>query len=357
MQARGVFFDGEVAADREVSIELGQDHLKFWGGGVSPQSWAYASMTAIDPPHEGHPFRMAHSAKPGARLVIGDAAFVTELLTRGPHLRSGFNPPRALRGAAWTLAGLAAVALVLYLILQLVPQRIAFLLPDSWGERVGAQIEASLTAGAKECRSATGVAALSAMIARLADGDPELPPLAIRVYDIPVMNAFALPGGRVVVTRALIEKAQAPEEVAGVLAHEAGHVSYRHSEAQLVRATGLQIVVSLATGGGGDTITSFAGLAAILRYSRAAEREADDYAIAMLRGAVIDPLGFKRFFERVRDEENKSATGVFGRFGSVLATHPGTDDRIARIEPLPKGVTPRPVMTQAQWQALKAICK
>ena len=197
-------------------------------------------MTAIDPPHAGHPFRMAHSGKPGARLVVGDEAFTSALIAKAPHLRGGFNPHQALRATAWIAGGLAAVALLGYLILQMVPQRLALLLPDRWGERVGAQIEASLTAGAAECKSPAGVAAISAMQARLAGGDAAVPALAIRVYDIPVMNAFAMPGGRIVITRALIEKAEAAEEVAGVLAHEAGHVSHRHSEAQLVRATGLQ---------------------------------------------------------------------------------------------------------------------
>ena len=66
---------------------------------------------------------------------------------------------------------------------------------------------------------------------------------------------------------------------------------------------------------------------------------------SLLRPAAIDPMGFKRFFERVQNEQGKPWTGVFGKIDNLLATHPGTEDRIARIEPLPKGVTSRPVMT------------
>jgi predicted Zn-dependent protease len=183
-----------------------------------------------------------------------------------------------------------------------------------------------------------------------------MPSVSIRIYDIPVMNAFALPGERIVIMRELIARAEAPEEVAGVLAHELGHVAGRHAEAQLIRATGLQLLFSAATGGGGDTITTAAGLAAILRYSRAAEREADAYALATLRAAAIDPLGLKRFFERIRKEEGARPTGAFGNIGSIFSTHPGTDDRIKAIGPLPNGIIPRPVLSDAEWQALKKIC-
>lgn len=356
MAVKATYFDGEVAADREVRAELGPDGLIFSGIGVKPQSWAYGSLIAINRHHAGHPFRLSHAGQPGARLVLRDEAFITELLSRAPHLRGGFNPHLARKIAGWTMAGLAGVAVAGYLILQYAPERVAFVLPDSWRDRAGAQIEASLTEGTKHCQDGGGEAALRAMALRLADGDPAIPPAAIRVYDIPIVNAFAMPGGRIVLTKALIQAAEAPEEVAGVLAHEVGHVVNRHSEAQLVRATGLEILVNVATGGSAGKITSIAGLAAILSYSRAAEREADAYSLWVMRAAAIDPTGFKRFFERLRKERPETSSGFFKKIGDMLATHPGTEERIAQIEPLPDGVTARPVLSEAQWQALRKIC-
>jgi predicted Zn-dependent protease len=166
-----------------------------------------------------------------------------------------------------------------------------------------------------------------------------------------------MPGGRIIITRDLLERAEAPEEVAGVLAHELGHVAHRHSEAQLIRSIGLQLLLSAVTGGSSDTLGSVAGLAAILRYTRAAEREADAYANAILQKAAIDPMGLKRFFERLREQEGASAAGVWGRLGNVLATHPGTEERIELIKPLPEGVAARPVLSEAQWRELKRICR
>ena len=65
-----------------------------------------------------------------------------------------------------------------------------------------------------------------------------MPPLRVRVYDIPIKNAFALPGGHIVITRGLLREATDPEEVAGLLAHEVGHVARHHPEAQMIRIAG-----------------------------------------------------------------------------------------------------------------------
>jgi predicted Zn-dependent protease len=356
MQADGTFFDGNTAADRAVTVQLDAAGIIFSGPSVAVQNWRFNNLSAIDPPRAGQPFRLTHMSHPGMRLIISDQAFIAALLEKAPQLRGGFNSRRAGKIALWIVGGLSIALIAAYLVLQLAPQKLALLLPDTWRDRIGAQIEASLTGGAKLCETANSRTALSAMAARLADGNPDLPPIAIRVYNIPVMNAFAMPGGRIVMTGELIRKAETPEEVAGVLAHELGHVVHLHSEAQLVRATGLQLLIAIATGGGGDMISSLAGLATILRYTRQAEAEADAFALTALENAAIDPMGLKRFFELVLKEEGKAWTGAFGKIEGALATHPGTEERIKAIRPLPAGIMPRPVLNAGQWQALKSVC-
>ena len=165
-----------------------------------------------------------------------------------------------------------------------------------------------------------------------------MPPLRVRVYDIPIMNAFALPGGHIVLTRGLLREASEPGEVAGVLAHEIGHVAHHHPEAQMIRIAGMQVLISVATGtSGGNNASSLAGLAAILKSSRDAEREADAYAVAMLSAARIDPMALKHFLEKILKEEGKFSGGAFSNLGTVFSTHPVTTERIAQIKPLPAG--------------------
>ena len=356
MQTDGVYFDGETAAERLVTVMIENDSLAFSGASLIRQRWRFADLVAVDPPRRGQPLRLTHVAQSGARLIVRSDTFIAALTGKVPGLRGGFKMRRLVRPVVWIAAGFAAVVVAAYLAVQFAPQKLAFALPDSWRDRIGAQIEASLTEGARRCRTASGQAAISAMAARLGEGNPDLPPVAIHVYDIPIINAFAMPGGRIVITRALIERAATPEEVAGVLAHELGHVVYRHSEAQIIRAMGLQVVIGLATGGG-DTISSFAGLAAILRYSRGAEANADEFALKALTASSIDPMGLRRFFELVLKEEGKAITGNFGKISSAFATHPGTEERIKNIRPLPPDILAKPVMDEAKWQALRKICE
>jgi beta-barrel assembly-enhancing protease len=352
-----IYFDGETARDNRVSADLGVHGIIFSGEGVKSQTWSLGGLTAIDPPHIGYSLRLAHESHPGARLIVPDGGFSAELLSLAPYLKGGFNSKRALRLFYWIGGGLVIFASLIYFTLNFAPQRIAILLPDTWSARVGEQMEASLVDKAKVCHTHGGDGAIAVMLGNLAEGNPDMPPLQVRVYDIPVMNAFTLPGGHIVMTRGLIERASAPEEVAGVLAHEIGHAAHHHPEAQLVRVAGLQVLLSVATGtSGGTSTSSIAGLAAILRSSRDAEREADAYAVAMMSGARIDPMGLKHFFEKVLAEEGKSSGGALSKLGTVFSTHPGTAERIDLIKPLPDGVQPEPPVSDAQWKDLKAIC-
>jgi Zn-dependent protease with chaperone function len=357
MTIEGVYFDGETSRDNRVRISLEPQGLKIAGDTVSAQTWSLSGLRAIDLPHTGRSLRLSHYRQPGARLIISDPGFTEQLLVHAPHLKGGFNPKNALRLFLWIGGGLSILAGLIYLALSFAPQKLAVLLPDEWSRRVGDQMEASLVQGAKICQTSAGNKAMAAMLAILAEGNPDMPPLRIRIYDIPIVNAFALPGGHIVITRGLLNSAATPVEVAGVLAHEIGHVANHHPEAQLVRIAGVQVLLSVATGtAGGTNTSSLAGLAAILKSSRDAEREADSYAVAILGAARVDPLGLKHFFEKIMAEEGKSSGGPLSRLGTAFSTHPVTSERIELIQPLPAGTPLKSPLSEDQWKNLKAIC-
>lgn len=357
MAIEAVYFDGETARDNRVVVSLEASGLQFSGEDVPSQTWKLSGLTAVDPPHMGHALRLSHDGHAGARLSIRNDAFTQQLLNAAPHLKGGFHPKRALRLFLWIGGGLTILAGLIYLTLNFAPQRLAVLLPDTWSKRVGEQMEASLVQNAKVCQTPDGEKAIAAMLANLADGSPDMPPLRVRVYDIPIMNAFALPGGFIVLTRGLLREASDPGEVAGVLAHEVGHVAHHHPEAQMIRIAGMQVLISVATGtSGGTNASSLAGLAAILKSTRDAEREADAYAVSMLSGARVDPMALKHFFEKILKEEGKSSGSAFSNLGTLFSTHPVTTERIEQIKPLPAGVTLRPALSEEQWKDLKEIC-
>ncbi len=351
-----LFFDGQTAADHHVTVEMQTGGLRFAGDRVVEQFWPFGALAAIERHAKGAPLRVASSVIPGARLVIHDRDFAERLLAEAPQLKGHADFKTIKSAAKWTAGIAAAVAIAGFVVVQYAPQHLAFLLPDTWRTQVGLRTEASLTEGAKACNSAAGMSALGVMTGRLAEAEPDLPPLTITVYDIPVMNAFAMPGERIVITRELIRRAARPEQVAGVLAHEIGHVLKRHPEAGMLRAAGLQLLISALTGGSSSTIGSAAGLAAVLRYTREAETEADAIAVDLMTRSATDPLALKEFFEVLLKEEGTPSGGTWGKLESTLSTHPGTQERIDKIKPLPDGVMAEPVLTDAQWQALRDIC-
>jgi Zn-dependent protease with chaperone function len=113
-------------------------------------------------------------------------------------------------------------------------------------------------------------------------------------------NAFALPGGFMVMTDELVRLVKDDEVVLGVLGHELGHITRRHGMRQLVQVGVMQGVLSIAFGDYGSLITAAPLILGSMAYSRAHEREADDESIAYMRAAGISPLVMVKFFQAAR---------------------------------------------------------
>jgi len=166
-------------------------------------------------------------------------------------------------------------------------------------------------------------------------------------------NAFALPGGIVIMTTGLLSKADDEEEIAGVLAHEVEHVTQRHVLAGALRDAVLSGIWALTMG-------DYAGLLVIdpstayrianLEFSRKDEQQADDGAVKRLHRAGMSHRGLLRFFERVQEDQGD------GDGPEWLSTHPNTDARIARIRALTDIDEPVRVLSDEQLAALKHAC-
>ena len=353
------YFDGQSARNRTVHVRDEGDALSFSGPETPPTRWNIQGLHPIDAPAKGQPYRLTHDANPGARLIITDEPFIQNLISHSNHLRGGYSGRDIANIFGWTVGGLAACAALTYLAMWILPDTIAHMLPQSWREKTGTEMETALSGGAQRCQTKVGEHALGTIVADLAEGTPSLPAVSIHVYDMPLVNAFAVNGGKIIVTRGLLDKAETAEELTGVLAHEMGHVWHFHPEAQMVRLGGMEVLGSIFTGtNGGTTTTNLAMLATVLRSSRAAEAEADQFANQALINAKIDPKGLRSFFEKIMkmEKDHGSDSTVLGEVGSIFSTHPGTEDRIKNIQLLPPGVQAKPVLTDQEWQALKKIC-
>jgi len=184
------------------------------------------------------------------------------------------------------------------------------------------------------------VARIGRRIAAVSDA-PNLPWEFI-VIDEPVLNAWALPGGKVAIYSKMLESFSSDQELAAVVGHEIAHAVLRHGAEQLSRAQAQQlVVVAVATGVGAatdsetdsETAQLAAGLGSLaaqgfvsLPHGRAMELEADDIGTLYMARAGYDPRGAVRLWQRMRQlKEGQGAPPTF------LSTHPSDDNRIARI--------------------------
>jgi len=357
MVTKAVYFDGETATSHAVTVDSGVTALRISGSTIVDATWKYKDLRTNQPVKSGTELRLSASHAPGTRLVIPAGLASERICQKAPQLLGGFNLQRAKKTAGWVTAIVLIVGGLLYGLLNLAPKTVAAMMPDDWRDQFGEKTEKSVVKSAARCSNRAGQRALLKLAGKVASGTDTPPDFSIRVFNLKMMNAFAVAGGRMVLTRGLLDAAQSPGEIAGVVAHEMGHVKARHPEAALVRVMGIQLLISVATGGGGgETLGSLAGLATLLSYSRDAEREADDFAQQVLTKAKIDTVGLIEFFKRVKKLQGKATSNdQLKTLLSIISTHPGTEERIAKLKPLPKGVAIE-VLSPLEWKALKNIC-
>lgn len=172
---------------------------------------------------------------------------------------------------------------------------------------------------------------------------PELP-WSFKVVDDPVVNAFALPGGPIHVTRGLLAYMDSEAQLASVVGHEIGHITGRHSVKQMSKATVAQLglVVGMAVS---DTIAGLGelgmgGLSLLfLKYGRDAEREADDVGFRYAMQAGYDVRAMPGVFATLKRVSESSGGD---RLPDWLASHPSPDERIERINKMIAEKNPPP---------------
>jgi beta-barrel assembly-enhancing protease len=175
------------------------------------------------------------------------------------------------------------------------------------------------------------------------------------VLDDEQVNAFALPGGYIFVNRGLIEAADDPHQLAGVLAHECQHVIERHGIHNMAREVGLMLIVYALAGDAGAVerflVGNAAGLAS-MSFSRDQEREADAGGLEMMYRAGLDPSGLPRFLRELAERE-----GAAGYVPELLSTHPDTDERAERLtDRIRERGAPETEPLKSDWEAVRERC-
>ena len=315
----GRFSDGKTAAARDVTVAFTPRGLVLSVPGEdAPIIWPYGALSTAEPlSSHAVDALVSYTYQPGASLFVPNGSFARRLAEAAPQLTTRAARRRA--ATPWVIASiLVAIVAALVSLAQLSPARtLAGLMPESVRNTLGAQTIRSMTSGKKVCDTSQGTDAVKKLAARLSAGVPGGSHFDITVVDWDLVNAFAAPGNKIVLTQGLIAAAAGPDEIAGVLAHEMGHGIEMHPETGIVRAVGLSAAVELLLGGSGGTVGNFGVLLAQLSYTRQAEAAADEQAIALLRAASVSTSGLAGFFRRMKVGEGDHSK----RGGSLALRH------------------------------------
>ena len=164
-----------------------------------------------------------------------------------------------------------------------------------------------------------------------------------RVVDSRQVNAFALPGGFIYINRGLLEHADDLSELAGVLGHEIGHVTRRHSVQQMEKAqktnvgvTVLCTLTNVCESGMAQAAINVGGGLMMAKHSRKSEQEADSDAVVNVISAGIDPRGIPAFFEELMSERRRRPAGVENWF----STHPLEESRVRATREMISDIDP-----------------
>lgn len=350
---RAIYYDGDSPVARRVTALGHGDAITIVDqAGATIARWDLGRMVAIDPPTGALPGILARDADGAERLIPDDTA-------PWPSARGAWRPWRRLHRRAARVALLAValtvalLAVTVFALPRLAGAIVALIPPESERVMTEAMVRnavAELAGGRRpaECRGQPGRDALSRLTGQVMAGLDDPPHIRLIAVNSPQVNAFALPGGVIVVLRGQIEAATSPEELAGVLAHELGHVVARHAMVGAVSEYPVALTFSLLFGSvlGSSAHAAIAGELVIRRHTRADEYEADRLAYEIMREVRIDPRPLARSYARMaRQFESPPA---------YLSTHPSDAERAALFSRLDWPI--EPLLTDAQWRALRRIC-
>ena len=333
-------YDGASGLRREPLLVADGDGFELVEGDRREGPYAFADLIAQTAP--GDP-QFGLRGRPGWRVGFGEGV-PAALADRLPGARryGGFIDRIGLWPAVGAFTLLSALALFL---LATTPAMLVRVVPRAAEARIGDLMVGDF--GGRTCSTAEGDAALTALKARMG---AQAMLADVRVVDVPMVNAVTLPGGHVLIFRGLLDQAASPDEVAGVLAHELGHVEHRHVLQALLRQLGLSVVL----GGLDGNVGGYTNALLSASYSRSAEAQADGYAIDALDGAKVSPMGAAGFFDRLSKAEVKTEGAA--ALMSYFASHPMSSERKARFAAGTKG-SYSPAIDAAQWKALREICR
>ena len=319
---------------------------------------------------------ISHPSQPGWNLYTADLSILKHpALQNDPQVQQQVKKARNTKRLAWGIFGsvgglLIAIPLCIVLFMDSITGMLAPHIPAEWEASLGETVFEQYTLGQDFLDQDDTDKLLMPLVQPLLDNiESDRYEYRFHISRDEQVNAFALPGGYIVINSGLILKADSASEMLGVVAHEIAHVTEQHSVRNIMGTAGVYLTVNAMLGDMTGLLAVVADAAPFLinqSYSRGFESDADEKGLSLLHRAAIDPEGLVTFFEKLRALEQEKMQEMAGEENSetvestlqFLSTHPATDDRIEnlrqRIDALPHQ---REQDLQTEFDALKGRVK
>ena len=339
------YLDGTSSRRRNVGLRLAE-RCEILDGEQVLATWPYTDIRRADGP-AGALRVMCASAPLLARLEIRDAALAVELERRCPSLDADLPGTKGVATiVGWSAAALVSIVLMVLFVVPLVADRLTPLVPYSVEKYIGDVANNQVKV------IFDGKAAFTKLVDTLRQASGVDTSADAAVISNEIANAIALPGGKIYVFEGLLTKAENVDELAGVLAHELGHVKNRDGLRNMIYNGGTSFLIGLLFGDvTGSSAIIFASREMFqASHSREAERSADQMTIDVMRKLGRSPKPMGEFLLRVTGKEK-------GKALALMSSHPLSEDRLARMSQQDAPSSAPPLLTAQEWAALKAICK
>ena len=322
-------------------VSLGAAGLRFDGAARSVEM-PWSGLRLETGGFNGEQIFASHPSHPGLRVQITDSAFphdpqlaahATLAAQTAALLRRRRAMPLAAKLALVLLVLLGALIALVFMNADRIVDAAVSRIPRDMETKFGDMVHATMAADLKPATDPAHVKRLDVILKRLRPAQKSGYDFRLHAVEDETINAFALPGGHIVVFTGLLNAARTNEELAGVIAHEMAHVIHRHSLRRLVKSAGWSALISLFIGDAstlGGLASEAAGTLGRQAFSRDYEREADDAGWGILLDARVRPQGMIGIFHRFKAEEGKIGSAV----PALFLSHPATDERIARLREL-----------------------
>ena len=347
------YYDGQTASRQNVTVSITYDGLRIRTEDGAVIDWLFSDVRR--PAHSvSGIWRLEHGTAVPETLVIEDPTF-WRVLAAGAgrnvkHLmrRRGLTPTKLI---AISIASFAALALLYAWGIPMVATSVASRVPLEWEEGLGKSMVDDFVPENDRCADDVALGAVEQIVNRLTSSLETRYTFRVHLTHDDMINAFAAPGGYLVVNAGLIQATTRAEELGGVLAHEIAHVTNQHGTRAALRQIPIQLLLAAATGEVTGALHVL-GTIGLTRYSRGDEGEADRAGMAMMQQAQIDPQGMIDVY-RMLEREGMRMPGVL----QYLSTHPRTGDRIEELESLIEGGGDwMPLLPDVDWEDVRVAC-